>query len=73
MNLRKFLLNHFIKPVPNKPWFLHVCGTSLFKTQWKKEKLLIMSNFFFSHSVVYPFVELFDHFHQIQNCRLQTL
>ena len=44
----------------NKPWFLRVCSTSFFffffflKTQWEKEKLLVTSNFFFSHSVFYP-------------------
>ena len=44
---------------PNKPWFLSVCGTSLLKTPSEKEKLLLTSNFFFSHSVFYPFGELF--------------
>ena len=33
----------------------YVCSTSLLKTLWKKEKLLITSNFSFSHSVFYPF------------------
>ena len=46
--------NHF----PNNPWFLRVCCTSLLKTQWKKERSLIMISFSFSHSVFYPFVEL---------------
>ena len=55
---------------PKKQMFLSVCSTSLLKTQWKKEKLLVTSNIFFSHSVFYCFGELF---HQIQNCRLQTL
>ena len=45
-------------PFPNKPWFLHVCMPSLLKTLWEKEKLLIMSNFSFSHSVFSPFSEL---------------
>ena len=45
-------------PFPNKPWFLRVCSTSLLKTLWEKEKLLIASNFSFSHSVFYPFREL---------------
>ena len=40
-----------INPFPNKPWFLHVCSTSLLKTLWEKEKLLVISNFSFSHSV----------------------
>ena len=38
-------------PFPNKPWFLRVCGTSLLKTLWKKEKSLVRSNFSFSRSV----------------------
>ena len=46
------------KPVPNNPWFLHVCSTSLLKTLWEKEKLLVTSNFFFSHSVFYTFEKL---------------
>ena len=37
------LFNHF----QNNPWALLVCSTSLLKTLWKKEKLL-----------VYPFGEL---------------
>ena len=62
-----------INPFPNKPWFLRVCSTSLLKTLWEKEKLLVTSNFSFSLSVFYPFVELFVIFIKIQNCRLQTL
>ena len=46
-----------INPFPNKPWFLHVCSTSLLKTLWEKEKLLVTSNFSFSNSVFYPFRE----------------
>ena len=55
---------------PNKP------SKSLFKTLWVKEKLLVTSNFSFSHNVFYPFREFrrtFCHFHPILNCRLQTL
>ena len=44
-------------PFPNKPWFLRVCIISLLKTLWEKEKLLIMSNFSFAHSVFCPFQE----------------
>ena len=36
---------------PNKPLFLRVYSTSLWKTLWEKEKLLVVSNFSFSHSV----------------------
>ena len=41
-----------INPFPNKPWFLPVCSrsTSLLKTLWKNEKLLVTSNF----SVSFP-------------------
>ena len=42
-----------LNPFPNKPWFLCVCCTSLLKTLWEKEKLLVMSNFSFSHSVFF--------------------
>ena len=45
------------KPFQNKPWFLPFCSASFFKTLWEKEKLLITSNFSFSHSVFYPFGE----------------
>ena len=41
-----------------KPWFLRVCCTSLLKTLWEMEKLLVTTNFSFSHSVFYPFGEL---------------
>ena len=46
-----------VNPFPYKPWFIRVCSTSLLKTQWEKEKLLIMSNFYFSDSVLYLFGE----------------
>ena len=54
--------NADINPFPNKPWFLHVCSTSLLKTLWEKEKLLVTSNFSFSHSVFNPFGQLFSIF-----------
>ena len=47
-----------LNPFPNKPWFLRVCSTSLLKTLWEKEKLLVTSNFSFSHSVFNLFKEL---------------
>ena len=47
-----------INTFPNKPWFLRVCSGSLLKTLWEKEKLLVTSNFSFSHSVFYPFEKL---------------
>ena len=60
-------------PFPNKPWFSRVCSRSLLKTLWEKEKLFVMSNFSFSHSVFYPFGKLSGHFHHLQNCCLQNL
>ena len=54
----KGLILKVINPFPNKPWFLRVCCTSLLKTLWEKEKLLVTSNFSFSHSVFYPFRDL---------------
>ena len=48
----------WVNPFPNKPWFLRVCSTSLLKTLWEKEKLLVMSNFSFSNIVFCPFWEL---------------
>ena len=47
-----------INPFPNKPWFLRVCCRSLLKTLGEKEKLLVTSNFSFSHSVFYLLEEL---------------
>ena len=46
-----------LNPFSNKPWFLRVCSSSLLKTQWEKEELLVMSNFSFSHTVFYLFGE----------------
>ena len=50
--------NDHFKLFPNKPWFLRVCCTTLLKTLWEKEKLLVTSNFSFSPSVFYLFEEL---------------
>ena len=47
-----------VNPFPNKPWFLRVCSADLLKTLWEKEKLLLTSNFSFSHSVFYQYGEL---------------
>ena len=60
---------------PNKPLFLHVYSTSLLKTLWEKEKLLVTSNFSFSHSIFYPFGELSSTFikFKIVVCKLLSL
>ena len=60
-------------PFPNKPGFLRVCSTSLLKTLWEKEKLLVTSNFSSSHSVFCSFLELSTVFIKFENCFLQTL
>ena len=45
-----------LQSIPNKPWFLSVCCTTV--KHWEKEILLVPSNFSFSHSVFYLFREL---------------
>ena len=45
-------------PFPNKPLILLVCSASPLKTLFEKEKLLVTSNFSFSHSVFYRFGKL---------------
>ena len=64
-----------LNPFPNKPWFLRVCSTCLLKTLWEKEKLLVTSNFSFTHSAFYPFSELFAIFIKLEIvvCRLFQL
>ena len=51
-NLESSKTSLFVNPFSNKP-FLYVSSTSLLKTLWEKEKLLLMSSFSFSHSVFY--------------------
>ena len=48
------VINHF----PNKPWSILLCSTSILNTLWENEKLLIKSNFSFSHIVFFPLGEL---------------
>ena len=48
----------FLNPLPHNDTFWRLWETSLLKTQWEKEKLLVTSNFSFSHSVFYPFRQL---------------
>ena len=50
---RKVLLQ--FNPFPHNDTFWRPWETNLLKTLWKKEKLLVTSNFSFSHSVFYPF------------------
>ena len=62
-----------LNPFPNKPWFLRVCSTTLLKSPWEKEKLLLTSNFSFFPQCFLPIWRTFFHFHQILNCHLLTL
>ena len=41
----------YINTFPHKHWFLRVCKKKAFETLWEKDKLLVTSNFSFSHSV----------------------
>ena len=52
----------WVNSFQSKAWFLHVCCTSLLKTLWENEKLLVMSIFSFSHTVFNPFGELSSFF-----------
>ena len=58
LKIHKKTITICLNPFPNKPWFLRVCNTSPLKTPWEKEKLLVTSNFSFSHRVFYLFGEL---------------
>ena len=65
--------NFDINPFPNEPWFLRICRTSLLKTLWGKEKLLVKSNFSIFLSVFYPFGYISAISITKENRRLQTL
>ena len=58
LSTSNFVIWATFNPFPNKSWFLCICSTSFLKTLWEKEKLLITSNFSFSHSVFNSFGEL---------------
>ena len=55
---KKYCAEYWLTISKKKPWFLRVYRTNLLKTLWEKEKLLVTSNFSFSHSISYPFQEL---------------
>ena len=54
-----FWFSLLVNPFPHKDTFWRPWETSLLKTLWEKEKLLITSNFSFTHRVFYQFRELF--------------
>ena len=60
------------KPFPKQALVLRVCSTILLKTLWEKEKLLVTSNFSFSHSVFYQLREISAFFnrYEIAICKL---
>ena len=47
-----------VNPFPHNDTFRRPWETSLLKTLWEREKLLVTSNFSFSHNVFYPFGSL---------------
>ena len=61
-----------VNPFANKPWFLHVCSTSLLKTLEKGE-IVRNKQFLLLPQCFLPCWRTFCHFYQIPNCRLQTL
>ena len=62
----------WVNPFPNKPWCLRVCGISLENTVGKGE-IAHDEQFLLFLQCLLPFWRTFCHFHQIQNCHLQTL
>ena len=64
MHQIEYLWSKGLSAFPNKPWSLCVCSTSLLKTLWEKEQLLLTS--------FLPIWRTF-YFHQNWNCRRQTL
>ena len=69
---RKYLVSCRFNPFPNKPWILRVCTSSLLKTLWENDKLLVTSNFSFP-TVFSTVVENILPFSSNIKCRLQTL
>ena len=51
----KFAGWEMVNTFPHNDAFWRPWETSLLKTLWEKEKLLVTSNFSFSHSVFYPY------------------
>ena len=69
-----WLLRLAVKPVPNKPRFLRDCSLSLLKTLWENKKLLIINEQFLLFPQCFlSFCRTLHHFHQMQNCCLQSL
>ena len=58
---------YHINPFPKKPQFLRVSNTSHLKTLWEKEKLIVTTNFCFSHSIFYLYREFSAVFNKFEN------
>ena len=59
-----------INPFPNKPWFLHYKS---FENTVGKGEIVHNEQFLLFPQCFLPFRRTFYHFHQIGNCRLQSL
>ena len=60
-------------PFPNKPWFLRVWSTKSVENTVGKGEIARNEQFLLFLQFFLHFWKTFSHFHQIQNCRLQTL
>ena len=69
---KEYCAEYWFNPFPLNDTFWRPWETSLLKIMWEKEKLLVTSNFSFSHSVFYPFGWLSSIFvkFEIVVCRL---
>ena len=59
-------MQEWFNPFPHNDTFWRPWETSLLKTLCEKEKLLVMSNFSFSHSVFYLFGKLSNIFIKVE-------
>ena len=57
-HISHFLRKRHVTFSQTSPGF-HMSSLEMDRKHWEKEKLLVTSNFSFSHSVFYPFGELF--------------
>ena len=69
----KHISKYYFNPFPDKPWFLRVCCISFFENTVRKGKIARNEQFLLFSRCFLPIRETFCHFHQISNCRLQTL
>ena len=57
----------------SKPWFLPVCKTSLLKNTVGTGEIARNEQFLLFQQCFPPVWRTFCHFHQVKNCRLQTV